>query len=141
MALFEMLIGGPVTKAGNHRCRLSDRGGVSGGHGCIPSGPRSSCVGLQDPRCRAWLVHAWIVVSLVAGRVPGGSPGDLAGRETGSVLDEGRRQGCSTHSCRIAGIASSYTYAPGCTARNGSSDHLFNIVINIGARRTPIISG
>ena len=45
-------------------------------------------------------------------RVPGGSPGDLAGRETGSVLDEGRRQGCSTHSCRIVGVINVHNYLP-----------------------------
>src|ERR1700685_2937319 len=87
MALFEKLIGGPVTKAGNHRCRLPDRGGVSGGHGCMPSGPRRSCVGLQDSRCRAWLVHARIVVSLVAGVCP---------EEARAIWQGGRRGRCST---------------------------------------------
>jgi hypothetical protein len=34
--LFETLIGGPVTTAGNHRCMLPDGGWVPSGHGSIP---------------------------------------------------------------------------------------------------------
>jgi hypothetical protein len=42
---------------------------------------------LQDPRCRAWLVHAWMVVSLVAGVGPA---------EARAIWQGGRRDRCST---------------------------------------------
>jgi hypothetical protein len=42
--LFETLIGGPVTTAGNHRCMLPD-GGVPSGHGSIPFDHGAPCTG------------------------------------------------------------------------------------------------
>jgi hypothetical protein len=81
--LFETLIGDPVTTAGNHRCMLPDGERVPGGHGSIPLDHQGRAVrrrqappalerraGLKDPRRSASLLHACIVVSLMAGVRP-----------------------------------------------------------------------
>jgi len=109
---FETLIGDSGTIAGNHPCMLPGEGSVPGGQGRVLRPPgcavqRQALAGAGSARGGrirgvrpSWC--ACLVVSQVAG-APGGGPGDLAGRKTGSVLVEGRlpaRQGCSTHSCR-----------------------------------------
>ena len=81
--LFETLIGGPVTTAGNHRCMLPDGGRVPMGpwqhpfrlpgravrrRQALPALERHA--GLKDPRRPALLMHACIVVSLMAGVRP-----------------------------------------------------------------------
>jgi hypothetical protein len=97
MTIFETLIGGLETTAGNHRCMLPDGGGVPGGQGCIPPAPgcavrrqapavAGTAWGLQGPRCPAWLVHACIVVSLGGWRAP---------EEARAIWRGGRRDGCS----------------------------------------------
>jgi hypothetical protein len=42
MTLFEMLIGGLGTTAGNHRCMPPDEASVPGGQSCIPVVPRGA---------------------------------------------------------------------------------------------------
>ena len=79
MTLFEMLIGGLGTTAGNHRCMPPDEASVPGGQGCIPAvrrgavrrqAPPPLAWGRRNRRCPAWLVPACIVVSLAAGVRP-----------------------------------------------------------------------
>jgi hypothetical protein len=106
----------------------SDVAGVPGGQGCIPPAPgcavrrqapavAGAAWGLQGPRYPVWLVHACIVVSLGGWHAPE-EAGRFGGEEDGMGVQRRKasraRQGCSTHSCRIADIASSYTYAPDC---------------------------
>ena len=103
--LFETLIGEPVTTGGNHRCMLPDGGRCPGamaaslrprgcavrrrqgttGTGAAPRPEGSAAPGLADSRLDRGEPDGW--------RAPRGGPGDLAGRKTGSVLDEGRLPG------------------------------------------------
>ena len=81
--LFETLIGGQVTTAGNHWCMLPDGGRVPRGPWQHPLRPAGCAVrrrqappvlkrhaGLKDPRRPASLMHAYIVVNLMAGVRP-----------------------------------------------------------------------
>jgi hypothetical protein len=74
--LFETLIGGSVTTAGNHRCMLPDGRRVPEGRGSIPFDHRARRAptagttalelhgGLKDPRRPASVMHAYIVVRI-----------------------------------------------------------------------------
>src|SRR5580693_7169580 len=103
MTIFETLIGESGTTAGNHRRMLSDVAGVPGGQGCIPPAP--GCAVRRQARRRWGCVGAaGSAVSGVAGArlhccepwwlaCARGGPGDLAGRKTGWVFNEGRLPG------------------------------------------------
>ena len=131
MALFETLIGGLVTTAGNHRCMLPDR------EAC----PAASAASLRPPGCavrRQAPVAAGAAGSAVSGlagarphccepggwRAPGGGPGDLAGRKTSTWKASRARQGCSAHSCRNEDISFAYIYVSPGILTHGSLDFI-----------------
>jgi hypothetical protein len=103
MTILETLIGESRAIAGNHRCTPSDVAGAPGGQGCIPSAPgvRRAVAGTPSlelrGRCRVrgvrrgWCTPA-LLRALVADMRPR-RPGDLAGRKTGWVFNEGRLPG------------------------------------------------
>jgi hypothetical protein len=127
--IFETLIGGLGITAGNHRCMLPNGGGVPGGQGRIPPAPRVSRAEAGTRRRWSYVRAAGSAVSRPAGtrlhccepggwRAPGGGPGDLAGRKTGSVLDEGRLLGLVKAAAARAHaderVVGAHTYALNC---------------------------
>ena len=84
---------------------LRPPGAPCGGRHPPPLELRGGC---RNRRCPAWLVHACIAVSLGGWHAPE-ETGRFGGEEDGMGVQRRKasraRQGCSTHSCRIASVA------------------------------------